>query len=329
MSIHVVLVGGIASGAKPILEEKVQGPVTFHAVSESDDEDDVLAALMDADIVVGDWPTAADAESAPDLKLMQRVGAGIDKLDRERIPSGAYVCNVYEHSTAIAEHVFAMLLTLRRHLLEFDADLREGIWNYPRPPDGSVQDISGSTLGIVGFGHIGRALVPRAQGFDLDVIAIRGSRPTNDLPNGVNFLGGPDDLDRILAESDVVVVSVPLNDETRGLIGEPEFELMDEDAVLINVARGPVIDEEAFYEALESETIGGAGIDTWYRYSNGDGPIQPSEYPFTDLDNVVLTPHVAGWSDQTASTRFAFIADNISRVERGENPKNIVWDRSE
>lgn len=326
MSLHIVLIGGIAAGAKPILAKKVLVSATFHAVSDSDDEDDVLAALTDADIVIGEWPAAADATSAPDLKLMQRVGAGVDQIDPERVPSDAYVCNVYEHSTAIAEHVFAMLLAHRRHLLEFDSDLRNGIWNYPRPPEGSVSDIRGSTLGIVGFGHIGRALVPRARGFGLDVIAIRGSEPTDDRPEGVSFLGGPDDLDRVVAESDVVVVSVPLNDETRGLIGEREFELMSDDAVLINIARGPVVDEAAFFEALKGGTIGGAGIDTWYRYPDDDGPVQPSEFPFTELDNVVLTPHVAGWSDQTASARFDFIAENVARIARGESPENVVWE---
>ncbi|MFC6825282.1 2-hydroxyacid dehydrogenase [Halopelagius fulvigenes] len=325
MSLHIVLIGGIAAGAKPILEEQIEVPATFRAISDSDDEEDVLAVLTDADIVLGDWPAAANAMSAPDLKLMQRVGAGVDKIDPERIPPGAYVCNVYKHSTAIAEHVFSMLLAHRRRLLELDADLRNGVWNYPRPPEGSVSDIRGSTLGIVGFGHIGRALVPRARGFDLDVMAIRGSEPTDDLPDGVTFLGGPDDLDRVLEECDVIVVSVPLNDETRGLIGEREFELMGADSMLINVARGPVVDEAAFYEALESETIGGAGIDTWYRYPNGDESVQPSEFPFTNLDNVVLTPHIAGWSDQTASARFDFIAENVARIARGEKPENVVW----
>jgi phosphoglycerate dehydrogenase-like enzyme len=325
MSQHIVLVGGIAASAKPILKSKVQVPTTFNTVPDPEDVDAVLAALADADIVVGDWPPAADANSAPQLKLMQRAGAGVDKLNRERIPPDAYVCNVYEHSSAIAEHVFALLLAYRRRLLKLDSDLREGFWNYPRPADGSVSDVHGSTLGIVGFGHIGRALVPRAKGFDLDVIAIRGSGITDDTPEGLDFLGGPGDLDRVLEESDVVVVSVPLNDETRGLISEDKFERMRDDAVLINIARGPVIDEAAFYEALKSGAIGGAGIDTWYQYPDGDERLQPSEYPFTDLDNVVITPHVAGWSDQTAAARFDFIAENVARIARGEPPENVVW----
>lgn len=325
MGYHIVLVGGLAAGAKSIFEEKIQIPATFETIPNPEDTERVLQALTDADIVVGDWPPKADASSAPELKLMQRAGAGIDKLDRERIPPGAYVCNVYKHSSAIAEHVFALLLAHQRNLLKLDANLRKGEWDHPRPPKGSVHDIRGSTLGIIGFGHIGQSLVPPAQGFGLDVIATKGSGPTDKLPEGVSFLGGPDDLGRVLEESDVIVVSVPLNDETRGLIGEREFNRMRDDAVLINVARGPIVEEEAFYKALETDTIGGAGIDTWYRYPNGGETVQPSQYPFGELDNVVLTPHVAGWSDQTARARYDVIVENITCVARGETPKNIVW----
>lgn len=325
MSHHVVLVGTLAVGSRSALEQLVEVPVTFESVPDPSDTDRVLAALSEADVVVGDWPPQADASAAPNLNLMQRIGAGVDKLDRDRIPPDAYVCNVYQHGTAIAEHVFAMLLALRRKLLKFDADLRTGDWNRPRPPEGSVQDVRGSTLGVVGFGHIGRALVPRARGFGIDVLANRGSGPSDEPPEGVRFLGGPDDLDRILEDADAVVVTVPLTDGTRGLIGEHELDRMDEEAVLINVARGPVVEEGPLFEALEDGRIAGAGIDTWYRYPDRDERCSPSEYPFDELDNVVMTPHLAGWSDQTVTARYGFIAENIGRVARGETPKNVVW----
>jgi phosphoglycerate dehydrogenase-like enzyme len=324
MPFRIALVGPVAGHADEILAAKVTEVVAFETVPDPTDEDRARAVLARADAVVGEWP--AMSVEAPNVKLVQRWGAGLDAFDREELPRGALVCNVYRHGQSIAEHTFTLLLALYKDLLKYDSDLRRGEWNRPRAPGGDVREVQGKTMGVLGFGHIGRALVAPAGGFGMEFVAIRGSEPDEKAPEGVDFLGGPDDTDYLYEESDVVVVAVPLNDETRGMVGRAELDAMGDDAVLINVARGPVVDEEALYRALEAGDIGGAGIDTWYDYPDVDERCDPSRFPFGDLDNVVMTPHVSGWSEGTAERRWSFVAENIDRVARGERPENVVWE---
>lgn len=324
MTLRVALVGPVPGNAEEILSRKVTEPVTFETVPDPTDEERVRDVMGRVDAVVGEWPDVP--VEAPNVELIQRWGAGLDGFDPEELPEGSYVCNVYEHGQSIAEHAFALLLALYKELLTYDRDLREGEWHRPRAPGGDVREVYGKTMGIVGFGHIGRALVGPANGFDMEVIATRGSDHDEEPPEGVSFLGGPDDLDYLLEESDVVVMAVPLNEHTRGLIGADELERLGPDGVIINVARGPVIGEEALYRALESGDIAGAGIDTWYQYPDVDERRSPSQYPFHELDNVVMTPHVAGWSERTADRRWTFVAENVDRAARGERPENVVWE---
>jgi len=185
-------------------------------------------------------------------------------------------------------------------------------------------------MGIIGFGRIGRALVDMADAFGLDVVAMRSSEPTGSPPTGVEYVVGPDGLDRLLDDADVAVLSLPLTEDTEGLIGAAELDRIGTDGYLINVARGPVVDQEALYDALSTESIAGAGIDTWYNYPDDrSGQCEPASYPFGELDNIVMTPHVAGWPEPTAEHRWPFIAENIDRIARGERPENIVWEPRE
>jgi phosphoglycerate dehydrogenase-like enzyme len=319
--IHVALVGSFLSEAEPILAEEVTEPAEFHPIPDSADDSEVASVLSRADVVVGDWP---DVDAASEARLVQQVGAGVDNYDRAALPRTAYLCNVYGHDRGVAEHVFALLLALRRRLPTLDADLRRGQW--PEPDvGGAVGELRGLTMGIVGYGRIGREVTGLARAFDVDVLATRSSPPEGPPPEGVAFLGGPDDLDRVLRESDVAVLSLPLTDETEGLVGAAELDALGPDGYLINVARGPVVEERALYEALDSGTIAGAGIDTWYRYPDDRSePCPPSAYPFDELDNVVMTPHVAGWTGATARHRWQFVAANVDRIARGERPENVV-----
>lgn len=321
MSIDVALTGRLASGATEILEETTKESVTFHPINNQADDDRVASIFKKITVLVGDWPESV--EQAPNLEMIHQIGAGVENYDLEALPDDVYLCNVYFHAPAIAEHVFLFLLALNRSLMKEDRLLRAGRWPL-RDPAGHVTELSGSTLGIVGFGHIGQALVDLAQAFGMDVVAIRGSQPVGDTPDGVSFLGEAGDLDHILTTSDAVVLSLPLTNQTRGLIGESELKMMKDTAYLLNVARGPITDEKALYEALVEGEIAGAGIDTWYQYPENKETCYPSKYPFHTLDNVVMTPHTSGWSDRTAEKRWNFIAENIDRIARGETPENIV-----
>jgi phosphoglycerate dehydrogenase-like enzyme len=139
-----------------------------------------------------------------------------------------------------------------------------------------------------------------------------------------DFLGGPDALDEVLRRADYLVVTSPLTPATRGVLGERELALMKPTAVLVNVARAEIVDEEALYQALRRSAIAGAILDVWYRYPTGPEATRPARLPFHELENVLMTPHVSGWTDGMLEARADVIAENIRRVGRGEPPLNLV-----
>lgn len=326
MATTVALNGSFLSDVEPILDEHVTEPVEFVQMPDDASEETVRSVMAEADVLIGEWPSF---EGESSVRLVQQVGAGVDSYDREALPASAYLCNVYGHATGVAEHVFTLLLALRRRLIPFDRDLRDGRWSEPQIT-GTVQELGSLTIGVVGFGRIGRSLVDMADAFGVNVVAMRSSDPTGSPPDGVEYVVGPDGLDRLLGDADVAVLSLPLTEETEHLIGARELDMLGEDGYLINVARGPVVDEQALYDALSEETIGGAGIDTWYNYPEDyDERYEPASYPFGELDNIVMTPHIAGWTEPTAEHRWQFIAGNIDRIARAERPENVVWEPRE
>ncbi len=165
----------------------------------------------------------------------------------------------------------------------------------------------------------------RAHAFGMQCIAVtRTARPA---PEPLEWLGVMDDLDRLLAASDYVLLALPLADDTHGLIDDARFAGMKPDAVIINVGRGLVIDEGALYRALAERRIGGAVIDVWYDYPDGDAPNQmPSRYPFQDLDNIIMTPHCSSHSEAARLRRWTSIAANVDRLARGEVLRNICFE---
>jgi phosphoglycerate dehydrogenase-like enzyme len=155
----------------------------------------------------------------------------------------------------------------------------------------------------------------------MTVLAIR-----RDLsqPDGLVELRGPDGLGDLLARSDYVAITASLSAETRGLIGERELRTMKRSAVLINVARAEIVDEDALYRALAATTIAGAALDVWYRYPTAAGATFPGNRPFHELPNVLMTPHVSGWTEGMLEARAALIAENVARATRGEPPVNLI-----
>lgn len=287
---------------------------------------ELLDALETAEYAVSQIFTLEMGRHATGLKLLHAQGSGTDGIDRRALPPGCWLANVYEHDVAIAEYVFMVMLALSRNLLALDAGLRRGDMGPAGHYGGPMrQEIAGTTLGIVGYGRIGREVAKRARCFEQRVIAIKGHPdPAMAARDGLDFLGGPGDLERLVRESDFLVVSVPLTPETEGMIGEKEIAAMKPTAYLINVGRGPVVDEGALYRALRDHQIAGAALDVWYTYPPVGKLGQPSRYPFQALSNVIMTPHIAGWTHGTVGRRMDFIAANIERVARGEEPLNVV-----
>jgi len=180
------------------------------------------------------------------------------------------------------------------------------------------------TLGVVGLGSIGLETIRLAEAVGMSTAAVR-HRPDASVPYGVHprWVGGSADLPRLLGESDVVVVTVPLSAATEGMIGAPELAAMRRTALLVNIARGPVVDQGALYRALAEGDIAGAAIDVWWG-APAAGRTPPTDLPFAELDNVILTPHHSGHARSTFERRADDIAGNVVRLARGEGLRNVV-----
>ena len=269
-----------------------------------------------------DWPRA------PRLALLQLPGAGYDGVDFAEVPPQTWVCNVFEHEIGISEYVMAALLEWQIGLRAMDAQIRRGDWRGTfSHPDGPRLhgELFGKTLGLIGYGHISRAVAERARAFDMRVLACTRSPDKAAGDSLVERIDGMDGLARMLSESDFVVVGCPLTEQTRGLIGAGEFAAMKPGAVIVNVARGGVIVEQALYDALRSRRIGGAVIDVWYRYPGNDAAgCLPSALPFHELDNIIMSPHASGLSEGLLERRWHRIARNLDAIARGEPPANVL-----
>ena len=256
-------------------------------------------------------------ERAPDLKIIANNGVGFDHIDvaaatRRGIP----VTNTPGVLTdATADLAFALILATARRIVEGDRMIREGGFKYWAPLHFLGSSVSGKTLGIVGFGRIGKAVAKRAAGFDMNVIYCGRSRlePALEKELNVSFLPFKD----LLREADFVSLHVPLGAHTRHLIGSRELEMMKPSACLINTARGPVVDERALVEALRKGRIRAAGLDV---YEN-----EPALSPgLTDLENAVLLPHVGSATIETRTRMALMAAENLLAGLKGEQPPNCI-----
>lgn len=291
-----------------------------------DDAD--IAAFENADVIVGNRLTSSLPKPLR-LKFYHVSAAGYDGVDFAALPPSVMVCNCFGHEQAIAEYVMAAILSARIPLRAADAGLRQGTWLFRSGSTSTVHgEIGGLTVGLLGYGHIGRAIARRARAFGMHVLA--ANRSVVATGEDVDAYFSLRQLDDFYGSADFIVVSLPLTDETRSFVGEQAFSRMRREATIINVGRGPVIDEQALYDALAARRIGGAIIDTWYRYPDkDDGPTLPSRLPFEHLDNIVMTPHMSGWTDGTIRRRAQTMAANIDAYFSGGRCMNIVHEAEE
>jgi phosphoglycerate dehydrogenase-like enzyme len=286
----------------------------------------MISRLSDVDVLVTMALTDEIGRAAPRLKLVQVPGAGLDRIDRSALPTGAALANAYGHETGIAEYVIGAMLALTREFSRVDAALRVGEWRSQwaigSPPPPPWPELAGKTIGILGYGRIGQAVARRARAFDMNICAIR--RNLGGIEDDPVVLGGPEMTDEVLQRSDYVVIAMPATPDTIGSIDQRRLGLMKSTAFLINVSRAEIVDEGALYEALTQRSIAGAALDVWYRYPSEPAPSAPATRPFHELPNVLMTPHVSGWTDGMLEARTKLIAENIRRVAHGETPLNLV-----
>ncbi|MFX1479496.1 MAG: NAD(P)-dependent oxidoreductase [Promethearchaeota archaeon] len=289
-------------------------------------EEELIRLARDVDIIVCTRLSAAVVRAAKKLKLIQKTGAGVDALPFEVINDNVFVANTSgANPVPLAEGAISLLLALARRVVQ-----RNNI--FPKIDRQRGTELRGKKVGIIGLGHIGIEIAKRLQAFEMKILALK-RRKSKDLKNKMNleFLGGPEDLDFVLSESDFIIVIVPLTPATRGMIGEREISLMKPTAYLINVARAAIIEEKALYFALKEKRIAGAALDVWWIPHWWDSSWKPelnkpSMYPFWELPNVIATPHNIGYADYTKYSEkpLRIIAENIRNIADGKSPIHLV-----
>ena len=321
--LRVAFVGPLSSS----FADRVRAHLTMPCDFIHTDEKNARNVLPDVDVLVTLVFTSEMGAAARRLRLIQVPGAGVDRIDRAAMPPGASLAKVHGHETGIAEYVLGAMIALSRDFDRVHTGLRAGRWDSQWapgvPPPPVWPELAGRTLGILGYGGIGQAVARRARAFEMRVCAIRrdvGRSAEDDLA----FLGGLQSLPDVLRRADYLAITLPLTPETQGLIGPAQLALMKPTAILVNVARAQIVDEDALYAALAERRIAAAALDVWYRYPSVPGPLLPAGRPFHELPNVLMTPHVSGWTDGMLEARASLIAENIRRTARGEHPENMV-----
>ena len=319
-----LFLGGVAADtARGILGE-LPSELDIEIIDDPIDRARLAPAAATADILVSNhW--RADYPPAAGVRLVQSVATGVDTFDLVALPAGIAVCNAFGHETAIAEYVVMTMLALHHRLFDIAGEFREraswrSSWVESGAPHGEVR---GSTLGIIGLGRVGREVARRAAPFGCHILAAnRTPRPIGD---GVERLYPLSELDCMLPECDTVAICTALGPETTGLLDARRIALMKPSSFLINIARGPVVDEDALYTALRERRIAGAAIDVWWQYPNAAEPNRRgSRHPFHELPNVIVTPHNSGWTTGMMRRRWDEIAANLNHFVRGEPLINIV-----
>jgi len=273
---------------------------------------DALATLL------SDKIDAEVFDAAPNLKIVSQFAVGFDNIDvKEATKRGIYVTNTPGILTdTTADYAWALLMAAARRVAEADKYVRDKKWKvgwHPAMLQG--RDIFGATLGIIGLGRIGVAIAKRAKGFNMKILyydVVR--RPEVEEELGIMFR----ELMAILKESDFITINVPLLKSTHHLINEEKLKQMKKTAILINNARGPVIDEKALYKALKEGWIAGAGLDVFEQEPT------PANNPLLTLDNIVVAPHISSSSFETRSKMAEMVAENLVSFLEGKTPPNLV-----
>lgn len=256
-------------------------------------------------------------EKANQLKIVSNMAVGYNNIDIEAAKEkGITVTNTPGVLTeTTADLTFALIMATSRRLIESSEYLKKGNWKTWSPMQLTGQDIYGSTLGIIGLGRIGESVARRAKGFDMDVLYYnRNRKPGVERELGLTYK----DMDTLLKESDYVCIMTPYSPETKNLIGQRELSLMKNTSILINTARGGIVDENALYESLKSGTIYAAGLDVFEQE-----PVS-SDHPLLTLPNVVALPHIGSASVKTRMKMAELAADNLMLALQNQTPKYVV-----
>jgi phosphoglycerate dehydrogenase-like enzyme len=275
-------------------------------------------------ILVSGVPEKEIMVACTDLKYLIIPWAGLPRKTRELMLEYPHIAvhNIHHNALPAAEMAFLLMLASMKNIITIDSAFRKHDWSM-RYIDDCAGLISGKRALVLGFGSIGRRIASRCVAFDMDVSAISYSGKSK----GDNIkIYTPSELDNLLSQTDVLFLSLPLTDDTKGLIDQKRLSMLPDGAIIVNVSRGRIIDEKALYDTLKSGRIK-AGLDVWYNYPEnveGRKNTPPSQYPFHELPNVIMTPHLAENTDQTEAFRAEELAKLLNLAAKGEPLPNRV-----
>jgi glycerate dehydrogenase len=280
------------------------------------------AALGSADVVLA-WFLADELRNREEFELLastgliQMVAAGVDQVPFDRIPDAPQLTsNAGAYAEPMAEHVLAMALALAKRLPQAHAALARGEFDQRT----RTRAIRGSIVGLLGFGGVGQATATLFRALGAHVHAVNTS---GQATQPVDWIGTTEELTTLLGSSDILVISLPLTRATAGLIGEPQLSLMKRDAILINIGRAAVLDEEALYEHLRRNPSFSAGLDVWWQEPNGQTPFS-TRRPFFGLPNILGSPHNSAVTAGSLEHAARCAAENIRRYLLGDPIRNVV-----
>ncbi|MGE5523292.1 MAG: C-terminal binding protein [Rhodospirillaceae bacterium] len=299
------------------VERKILGDLAELEPMQTKKPEEFLAAAADCDALLNTYagPITAEAMARmPKCKIIARYGIGVDTIDlKAATEAGIIVTNNPTYCIEeVAEHTMALLLSAARKIAFYDRQVRAGQWAVP--PGKPMYRLAGSTLGLVGFGNIARQVAVRAAAFGMEVLYadpfIRQGQFTEP--------GTKVELDELLSQSDYISLHPPLTPNTREMINDEAFSKMKPTAVLVNCARGPIVDTNALVRALDAKKIAGCALDTV------DPEPLPNPHPLRDRDNVIINPHAAWYSEQAMVGLQAGAPNEVKRVLSGQWPINVV-----
>ena len=278
---------------------------------------DIQAENLGAKILVAGRPSREQLTAFPGLQALIVPWTGIPPETLELVREFPHLTlhNLHHNAAPVAEMTVALLLAAAKRIIPFDQELRKHDWRLRYQPSEIIL-LSGKKALVLGYGEIGRRIGAILQGLSMEVAFIRRA---GDTEQGLRVYS-QDVLESLLPEADFLVLALPLTSETEGLIGEKQLRLLPSTAVLVNVARGGIIEEGALFKALSEKWIFGAGLDVWFNYPGSReerSSTPPGEYPWEDLDNLVLSPHRAGHVRETESLRMRALAELLNHTARG------------
>ncbi len=281
----------------------------------------------DIHILVGGRPRQEQIKSCPNMHTLIIPWAGLPEETRELMAKYPQIAvhNLHHNADPVAELAFALLLSAAKFIIPLDRSLRQNDWT-PRYQSSPTILLTGKTALVLGYGAIGKRVGRMCQDFGMKVLAVKRNLNDDAFDGGIMVYNSKK-LEELLPQANVLIICLPLTPETKGLINARALELLPAGAILVNIGRGSIIEEEALYDALQARKLHAAGLDVWYNYpedveSRSNTP--PANYPFHELDNIVMSPHRAGASDETDRLRMTHLAGLLNAAVREEPLPNKV-----